>query len=62
MWLGGASRGKWDLAVNMAPSYLIVNNAANTEPEARADNFSLIYDVIIKLCIQHGAMELAWPP
>ena len=39
-------------------SYLIVNNAANTEREhGKVDNFREIYDVIIKLCT--GALKLA---
>ena len=54
MWLGGGSPAKWDPAVNMVQSYLIVNNAANTEPgQGKVDNFREIYDVIIKLCTGH---------
>ena len=46
MWLGGGSPAKWDPAVNMVQSYLIVNNAANTEPgQGKVDNFREIYDV-----------------
>ena len=54
MWLGGGSPAKWDPAVNMVQSYLIVNNAANTEPgHGKEDNFREIYDVSIKMCTGH---------
>ena len=64
----GRQPGQMGPGSKYGSGYVIVNNAANTEAatrqggQGREDNLSLIYEVIIKLCIQRWALKLQISP